>query len=1415
MSDDVGTSAAKRPLWQRILKWIGIALGTILVLLLLVVLGINTDPGRRFVADQLGGYTTASGLNIKVGRIDGSLYGKMTLSDVRVSDPKGVFLTSPKLAVDWRPFAFVRNHVDVRDLQTDLVTLQRRPALTPSLEPVDPNAPTLPDLDIDVNRLHIGRFVIAAPVTGAAHVVRVDGKTHIADRRAQLTVDAAALRAAGVAGGDTLHLVLDAVPDDDKLDVDAVLRAPVGGVVTTMGGLTKPLDVTVGGKGGWSKWDGRAVATLGGGQLADLAVAARNGRFQITGPTRPGLYLEGPVERLTSPQLDVAIDATLDQRKVDTRIKLRSPALFVDAGGILDMAASRFGNFAVDARLLTPGAILPNLSGRDVNARVVLDGAFATPTVDYKVRATRIAFGTMGVEQLYAEGLARVNSDRILVPVAARARRVTGLNAAVGSLANNVRIDGDLAVSMPNILSDNLKIRSDNIDATAIVVANVATGRYSGALKGRVNDFRIESIGIVDLTTDAKLVAGKNGGFGIVGRVVAKTERLFNSGVRTFLGGNAVLRSDIGYSPEGIVTFSGLRMNAPLLRVTNGRGRFDPASGAVAVETDAYSKQYGPINARVAGTATAPVIALRAARPGLGVGLANVNARIVGRGGAYQVNASGGTNYGPFTADVLVRPGAQLAIDVRRVVFAGIAASGRVVQTAAGPFAGALRFAGQGLSGNLRLASQAGYQRADVTGRAANARVPGIADFAIGRALIDASVVLYPNAPQVIADVQLADTRYNSFVVEAARAKVNYVGGRGTAQALLTGSSGVPFRIALNAQLAPNNYLVAAQGSANNIPFRTAGPARIVGAGVNGRGGYRLQPVRIDFGGNRQGAGGGSVRVAGSYGGGVTAAQARLDKLDLTFLSGFAPGLGLSGSATGSVDYRQAGNAVPVADARVTVSNFQRSGLAAVSEPVDIVFAGQLGAGGAQARALVRRGPMVVGRLLATMQPLGGGGSWMTRLMNAPLGGGIRYNGPSAVLFSLVALPNQSLTGPIAVAADFSGRLADPRLNGLIRADNLTYDNETFGTRLSQMRIAGRFTNDRLELTQLTARAGNGTVQAQGTIGLASDAGFPIDFRATLNNAQLAKSDALAATTTGTIHLTNGKNGGLIEGDLQIPNARYQIIRQGAAEVPELTGVRRKSEIRAARFTDRPAAPKPAGLFRLNLHITAPNQIYVSGMGLDSEWRMDIRVGGTSAAPQITGGLDIVKGAYSFAGKRFEVTRGRVRLRGTALADPDIDILATTSTNGITAQIAITGTGTRPQIAFTSTPNLPQDEVLSRLLFGTNPSNLSATEAIQLASALNSLRGSGGGGLNPLGKLRSATGFDRLRIVSANETGGKGSALAAGKYITDDIYVEVVTDARGFTATQLEIALTKALSLLTSTGSFGGSDVRLKYSKDY
>ena len=64
----------RRPLWQRIAKWGGIVLGGILLLLAALLLALNTSPGKRFLADQISGFTLPSGLNIRIGRIEGSIW---------------------------------------------------------------------------------------------------------------------------------------------------------------------------------------------------------------------------------------------------------------------------------------------------------------------------------------------------------------------------------------------------------------------------------------------------------------------------------------------------------------------------------------------------------------------------------------------------------------------------------------------------------------------------------------------------------------------------------------------------------------------------------------------------------------------------------------------------------------------------------------------------------------------------------------------------------------------------------------------------------------------------------------------------------------------------------------------------------------------------------------------------------------------------------------------------------------------------------------------------------------------------------------------------------------------------------------------------------------------------------------------
>src|SRR5690606_33684266 len=114
----------------------------------------------------------------------------------------------------------------------------------------------------------------------------------------------------------------------------------------------------------------------------------------------------------------------------------------------------------------------------------------------------------------------------------------------------------------------------------------------------------------------------------------------------------------------------------------------------------------------------------------------------------------------------------------------------------------------------------------------------------------------------------------------------------------------------------------------------------------------------------------------------------------------------------------------------------------------------------------------------------------------------------------------------------------------------------------------------------------------------------------------------------------------------------------------------------------RPQRRSAAGVFKLNVAIVADNRLFVSGMGLESEWEARMQLTGTSAAPIVTGEARVVRGTYSFASRRFELTRGVVSFEGGALTNPVLDIAASTTAEGVTAIINIGGTGQQPRIAF-------------------------------------------------------------------------------------------------------------------------------------
>lgn len=1386
---------------RRALRWAALGLAVLVALAAALLVWVNSGPGRDYVARQISSTTFANGLRITVGRIEGSLYGKARLIDVVAYDTRGEFLRAPAVEVDWRPLDYFRNHINLRSASARQVLLRRVPAFKPSTS----QGPLLPDIDIDIGALTIDRLIAEPAVSGERRELQLAGSAHIADRRAQVIARVMTIAAPGGLAGDRLDLTLDAVPEANRLAIKLALDAPQGGVIGALAGITEPLALRLNGSGDWRKWDGTFEGLLAGKPLARLALTARDGTFALKGPAQLGRLLGGTPAVLLDATTQLDLAAKLDRRRATLSGSLRSDALSIVPSGVADFADNRFDDLKLDVLLLRPAALAPNLSGRSLRAQLTLNEAFARPSIDYRLQAAQLAIADVVLNGLDASGTARIDGRQAMVPVSARVARIEGLDAVAGGSLANVRMDGDLAFDGTRILSDNMRIRSDRIDAKAVLLADTAKGLYTGAFEGRINRYVVDSVGTFAVTTTADLKR-TGAGFTLSGTVRARSTSLVNPAVRDFLGGNATGASQLVYGPDGIVHFSRLRVSAPELQVFDGRGTYAPG-GAINLTANGRSTRYGPLAVELTGTLNKPRAVLLAGSPGFGVGLANVRAEILGNDGGYRFNARGDTDYGPLTADVTLLQGKRLVLQVNKGDLAGIGFSGRAERSAAGPFTGVFNAEGRGVTGLIRLAPAGRYQEALVNLRAKDTVLPGPANLSVGAAIVDARVVLYER-PLVVADVQLAQTRLRSLSLAALRAQVNYQDGKGQAKFVAEGTSGVPFRVAGNALLEPSLWRVALDGRVRGTAIRTASPARIVPS----KAGYELLPSRFDFGS-------GSVRLAGKYGTGLKI-ESRMDKFDMALLNAFVPGYGIGGSATGSLDFEQANpGAFPRADARLSISDFSRTTSSVVSQPVDVNFVGTLLADGGEGRAVIRRRGTVIGRLNAALRPLGpGAGGWVERVTAAPLGGGIRYNGPAETLWSFVGQRNQSLSGPIAVGADFSGRLRQPQLTGIVRGEGLTYENEICGTRLTSMALSGRFAGDRLDVERLEAAAGQGKLSGKGTMSLAAASGYPMDMTFDLDNARIARSSSLSSAATGKLRLSKvAGETALVSGNLALSDTRYELVRQGSAEVPELTGVRFKPPRGRLRITGNEPAPpagSPFAALRLDIGLSTPNQLYVTGMGLDSEWGADLRVKGTSSAPLMTGEVVLVRGTLGFAGRQFDLSEGQLTFTGGAANDPQIVLTASEDIEDVAVTINVGGRAFSPQIGFSSSPSLPSDEVLSRILFGSSLGSLSPLQGIQLAASLNTLRG-GGGGLNPLGKLRAATGISRLHVLAADEKTGRGTAIAAGRYISNNVYIELITDARGFTATQIEVSLSKALSLLSQAGGSGGTNINLRYRKRY
>jgi len=187
----------------------------------------------------------------------------------------------------------------------------------------------------------------------------------------------------------------------------------------------------------------------------------------------------------------------------------------------------------------------------------------------------------------------------------------------------------------------------------------------------------------------------------------------------------------------------------------------------------------------------------------------------------------------------------------------------------------------------------------------------------------------------------------------------------------------------------------------------------------------------------------------------------------------------------------------------------------------------------------------------------------------------------------------------------------------------------------------------------------------------------------------------------------------------------------------------------------------------LAITLNAPRQIFLRGRGLDAELGGQVLIGGTTGGPEPIGQFDLVRGRINLLGQRIEIT-------------------------------------------VSSDPELPQDEVLARILFDRPLAELSGLQVARLAAAAAELTGRGGPSFWE--QIRRSTGLDDLDFRT--EADG-ATALRAGKYLQDNLYSTIEVNSLGESEVSLNLDISDALKARTSVDLRGNTSVGIFYEKDY
>jgi translocation and assembly module TamB len=391
-------------------------------------------------------------------------------------------------------------------------------------------------------------------------------------------------------------------------------------------------------------------------------------------------------------------------------------------------------------------------------------------------------------------------------------------------------------------------------------------------------------------------------------------------------------------------------------------------------------------------------------------------------------------------------------------------------------------------------------------------------------------------------------------------------------------------------------------------------------------------------------------------------------------------------------------------------------------------------------------------------------------------------------------------SGRVTLKLHALGPTTKPAIDGRVKILDAVFSSDALPVGIESLNGDLSIAGNHIDVSNLSAKAGGGTVAVTGTAVYGPTSQFNLALRA---DSVRIRQNGVRSVLGADLSWNGSSDSSTLAGRVTVDKLAFN----SGSDLSEVL----------AQFSDDSTVSDPSSFARgvkLNVSVQSSQNLNLASSQLSIAGSADLNARGTLAQPVILGRISLNSGEVFFLGKRFEIDSGTIAFSNPARTEPVVNLHVKTVVQQYNITANLVGPIDRLKTTYTSDPALSTADIINLLAFGQTTADAASKGATPASVGAESAVANAVGG-QVASQVQKLTGISQLTLNPLAGNQNPGSQVAIQQRISGNVLLTFSTDVTSAQnqSIQVQYQARKNVTVSVLRDENGGYGIDVRYHK--